>query len=99
MRQPGVESTCPLIAGLSCGKSGWYTVSRVARMSRTSQAGVTCNAAERFEFVKAAAELEKGADQADRASPSRESWCHVQPQPNTTQADDRTVSAPGPSLP
>ena len=29
-------------------------------MSRTSQAGVTCNAAEGFEFVKAAAELEPG---------------------------------------
>jgi hypothetical protein len=98
MRQPGVDRPCPL-AQVELWKE--WLVHRFQGCQDVAHffAGMTSNATEGFQFVEATAELEKGSDQADRASPSRESWCHVQPQPNTTQADDRTVSAPGPSLP
>ena len=59
MRQPGVESTCPL-AQVELRKE--WLVHRFQGCQDVAHffAGVTCNAAEGFEFVKAAAELEPG---------------------------------------
>ena len=59
MREQGVESTGPL-AQVELRKE--WLVHRFQGCQDVAHfsAGVTCNAAERFEFVKAAAELEPG---------------------------------------
>src|SRR5213080_5612670 len=97
MGEPSIDRTGPLIAGLSCGKSGWYSCSRVERMSRTSS-NVWKLRGRTGRVYRNGDEIAATLDRANRMFPSRESCLRALRPPDTTPADDRTATAPGPSL-